>query len=100
MLSAGGYPVVLYGPIHLPQILPRSDALHAMLRTAHAVLAYVFFVTIMAHIAAALLHALIRRDGVFQAMASLPNSESKARNGWARPMRRSAHQHVGRRGEP
>jgi hypothetical protein len=34
MLSAGGYLIVLYGPIHLPQIMPRDDALHAILRSA------------------------------------------------------------------
>ncbi len=70
MLSAGGYPIVLYGPIHLPQIVPHDDALHAILRAAHAWLAYLFFVTILLHVAAALFHALVRRDGVFQSMAS------------------------------
>jgi cytochrome b561 len=38
------------------------------LRTAHTLLAYMFFATILLHIAAALFHALIRRDGVFQAI--------------------------------
>ena len=70
MLSAGGYPIVLYGPIHLPEILPHDDQLHAILRMAHRVLAYMFFATILLHVAAALSHALIRRDGVFQAMAT------------------------------
>jgi cytochrome b561 len=68
MLSAGGYPIVLFGSFHLPRILPQDDQLYAALRTAHTLLAYVFFVTILAHIAAALFHVLIRRDGVFQAM--------------------------------
>ena len=70
MLSAGGYPIVLYGPIHLPQIMPHDPALHAVLRAAHTWLAYLFFATILLHVAAALFHALIRRDGVFQSMAS------------------------------
>lgn len=70
MLSAGGYPIVLYGPIHLPPIVPHNDALHAVLRTAHTWLAYLFFATILLHVAAALFHALIRRDDVFQSMAS------------------------------
>lgn len=71
MLSAGGYPVVILGSFHLPQILPHDDRLHAILRTAHTFLAYLFFATILLHIAAALFHALIRRDGVFRAMAGL-----------------------------
>jgi cytochrome b561 len=71
MLSAGGYPVVLYGSLHLPTILPHDDQLHAVLLTTHIVLAYVFFATILLHVAAALFHALIRRDGVFRAMAGI-----------------------------
>lgn len=70
MLSAGGYPIVLYGSLHLPAILPHDDRLHAVLRAAHTVLAYIFFATVLLHVAAALFHALIRRDGVFQAMAT------------------------------
>ena len=71
MLSAGGYPVVLYGSFHLPEILPHDDRLHAILWTTHIVLAYMFFATILLHVAAALFHALIRRDGIFRAMAGI-----------------------------
>ena len=71
MLSAGGYPIVLYGSLHLPKILPHDDQLHAVLRTTHTVLAYMFFATILLHVAGALFHALIRRDGVFRAMAGI-----------------------------
>ena len=70
MLSAGGYPIVLDGALHLPQIMPHDDALHAVLRSAHTWLAYLFFATILLHIAAALFHALVRHDGVFPSMAS------------------------------
>jgi cytochrome b561 len=71
MLSAGGYPVVLYGPLHLSEILPHDDQLHAVLLTTHIVLAYMFFAIILLHAAAALFHGLIRRDGVFRAMAGI-----------------------------
>ena len=70
MLSAGAYPVVLFGGWHLPPILPQSDALHALLWDAHFYLAFAFFALILLHVAAALFHALVRRDGVFQTMAS------------------------------
>jgi cytochrome b561 len=72
MLSAGGYPIVLYGPVHLPPIMPHNDALHAVLRAAHTWLAFLLFGVILLHLAAALFHALIRRDGVFYAMAPWP----------------------------
>jgi cytochrome b561 len=71
MLSAAAYPVVLFGGWHLPPILPQSDSLHTLLWDAHFYLAFAFFALILLHIAAALFHALVRRDGVFETMASL-----------------------------
>jgi cytochrome b561 len=69
MLSAAAYPVVLPGGVHLPGIVPHSAVLHAWLWSLHSGLAFVFFAVILLHIAAALFHALVRRDGVFEAMA-------------------------------
>jgi cytochrome b561 len=70
MLSAADYPIVLVGSLHLPAILPHDAALYAMLRKTHGILAYLLFATFLVHLAAALLHALIHRDGVFGSMAS------------------------------
>ncbi len=70
MLSAARYPVVLYGSLQLPPILPQGDMLFAALRTTHTILALLLFATILVHLAAALMHALVFRDGVFQSMAS------------------------------
>jgi cytochrome b561 len=75
MLSAASYPVVLWGGFHLPPILPASDWLHTVLWDAHFYLAYAFFALVLLHIAAALFHALVRHDGVFQTMASLSGGE-------------------------
>jgi cytochrome b561 len=69
MLSAAAYPVVLFGGVHLPAVLPQSDRLHTLLWDAHYYLAFAFFALVLMHVAAALFHALIRRDGVFDAMA-------------------------------
>jgi cytochrome b561 len=68
MLSAGGFPVVLAGGIHLPPIAPHSVVLYAALRTAHTWLAFALFATVLMHLGAALFHALIRRDGVLASM--------------------------------
>ncbi len=70
MLSAAGNPIALIGAWHLPPILPPSDSLHARLRSMHTVLAFLLFATVLVHLAAALMHALIFRDGVFQSMTS------------------------------
>jgi cytochrome b561 len=69
MLSAARYPVVVFG-MQLPWITPHSNDLHTLLWNAHRFLALCFFALIVVHLAAALFHALVRRDGVFDAMAS------------------------------
>ena len=68
MLSAAGYPIQLVGTVHLPPILPHDRALYAILRPAHTVLAFLLFVTFLAHLGAALTHALVFKDGVFRSM--------------------------------
>ena len=68
MLSAGGYPIDLVGSFHLPPILPHSSALYALLRPAHTLLAYLLFATFLVHLGAALAHAFLFKDGVFESM--------------------------------
>jgi cytochrome b561 len=70
MLSAGAYPVVLFGGVHLPPIAPVSNDLHTLLWHAHYYLAFAFFALILMHVAAILFHKLIRNDGVFETMAT------------------------------
>ncbi|WP_454830910.1 cytochrome b [Pseudoxanthomonas wuyuanensis] len=77
MLSAGGYPVQMVGALRLPALVPHDPTLYAWLRGAHGVLGYALFALVLMHLAAALYHAWVRRDGVFDAMA---------RSGRPRPM--------------
>jgi len=70
MLSAARYPIVIFGSVHLPPILPRDPDLYAVLRQLHTDFAYLLFGVFLAHLGAALMHALIRRDGVFESMTS------------------------------
>ena len=69
MLSAGHYPIVMFGPVHLPPILPANPTLYAVLRKTHTILAYLLFVTFLAHLAAVLFHTLIIRDRLLNRMA-------------------------------
>jgi cytochrome b561 len=69
MLSAARYPIVLYGPLHLPPILPHSVMLYAFLRKTHTVLAYLLFLAFLGHFGAVLFHTLVVRDGLFSRMA-------------------------------
>lgn len=69
MLSAAGYPIVLFKGFNLPAIAPTSPVLYAWLRDTHSILAWLLFVVVIGHLSAALMHALIYRDGVFSSMA-------------------------------
>ena len=69
MLSAARYPIVLYGSLHLHFILTHGAMRYAILRKTHTILAYLFFLTILAHFGAILFHTLIVRDGILKRMA-------------------------------
>jgi cytochrome b561 len=68
MQSAGNYPIVMFGPVHLPPILPAMPQLYATLRETHTILAYLLFLTFLAHFGAVLFHTLILRDGILSRM--------------------------------
>jgi cytochrome b561 len=69
MLSAARYPILLYGSLHLPFILPHDAMLYAVLRKAHTILAYLFILMFLAHFGAIMFHTLIVRDGMLKRMA-------------------------------
>jgi cytochrome b561 len=62
MLSAGHYPIVMFGSVHLPPIMPARPELYAMLRKTHTVLAYTLFLAFLAHMSGVLFHTWIVRD--------------------------------------
>lgn len=68
MISAAGDPVMLSSSVQLPALVGANAPLFAVLRKAHGFLAYLLFLTVLLHLAAALFHGLIRRDGVLQSM--------------------------------
>jgi len=71
MLSAGHYPIVMLGPVHLPPILPANPTLYAVLRKTHTILAYLLFMTFLGHLSAVLFHTLIIRDRLLRRMTSI-----------------------------
>jgi cytochrome b561 len=72
MLSAGSYPIVMWGPLHLPPILPAKPMLFAVLRESHTILAYLFFLVFLAHFSAVLFHTFVIKDGLINRMAIWP----------------------------
>jgi len=77
MLSAGHYPIVMCGSLHLAPILPANPGLYAVLRRAHTILAYLLFLTFLAHLGAVLFHTLIIRDRLLNRMAVWPTRSRK-----------------------
>jgi cytochrome b561 len=80
MLSAGHYPIVMFGPVHLPSILPANPMLYAMLRKTHTILAYLLFLTFLGHLSAVLFHTLIIRDRLLSRMALWSIRSRKSKN--------------------
>jgi cytochrome b561 len=81
MLSAGHYPIVMFGAVHLPPILPAKPEFYSRLRETHTILAYLLFLAFLAHMGAVLFHTLILRDGLLDRMVpwSVRAAEGKGR---------------------
>src|SRR6202030_399685 len=77
MLSAGHYPIVMFGPVHLPPILPANPTLYAVLRQSHTILAFLLFATFLARLSAVLFHTLIVGDRFLDRMALWPIRSGK-----------------------
>jgi cytochrome b561 len=67
-LSAGGFLVKILPGLNLPPILPENPFLFACMHDAHKVMAWTFFLMIIGHLSAALLHAWVYRDGLFSSI--------------------------------
>lgn len=70
--SAAGFPVVLFGVLPLPDFVGPDKALAALLRPLHEVSAWAMAALVALHVAGALKHQLIDRDGLLQRMLPWP----------------------------
>lgn len=68
MQSAAGYPVSVFGGLYLPAIAPQSGELHALLRAAHRIGAYLLYGLFIMHVSAALFHTMVLEDGTLKRM--------------------------------
>ena len=75
MLSAARFPSSSTARSSCRRSCPVDPGLYAILRQVHTVLALLLIAVILLHLAAALFHRLVRRDGVFESMASLKPTE-------------------------
>ena len=69
MSSAKGFPIVWFGVLPLPDFVPKDRELGELLTTVHAALAYGLAALVLAHVAGALKHHFIHRDGLLARMS-------------------------------
>ncbi len=68
-VTAGGFPLEVFDSLGIPHLAPRSDEVAAIAKQVHATLRFPLIALIVLHIAAALYHGLIKRDGMLRRMA-------------------------------
>lgn len=68
MSSAKGFQTVYFGVLPLPDLLAKDKVLGDLLASLHAVLNYLLMAMLAVHVAAALKHHFIDRDGVLVRM--------------------------------
>ncbi|MBQ1765256.1 MAG: cytochrome b [Aquincola sp.] len=66
--SAAGFPIVVFGLVPLPDFVPVDKALAAAIKPWHGWLAYSLALLVVLHVAAALKHHFIDRDGLLHRM--------------------------------
>ncbi len=66
--SAAGFPIVVFGVLPLPDFVPASKALADLLKPLHAVSAFGLAGLVGLHVAAALKHHFIDKDGLLDRM--------------------------------
>jgi len=66
--SAAGFPVVLYGVLPLPDFVPVDKPLAEILKATHGLLAFSLAALVLLHVAGALKHRFVDRDGLLERM--------------------------------
>ncbi|WP_353092004.1 cytochrome b [Methylibium sp.] len=66
--SMAGFPIVWFGVLPLPDFVPVDKELAKLVKPFHAILAYTLLALVVLHVAAALKHQFIDRDGLLARM--------------------------------
>jgi cytochrome b561 len=67
--SAAGFPIVVFGVLPLPDFVSPDKALAEILKGTHANLAFLLAILVIGHLAGALKHQFIDRDGLLSRMS-------------------------------
>ena len=66
--AAAGHAVGFFGLVSIPPLLPESGRLSQVAIAIHLVGQYLVYLAVALHIAGALLHRVVKRDGVLERM--------------------------------
>lgn len=66
--SAAGFPVVLFGVLPLPDFVPVSEELAELIKPLHKLSAFTMMALVLLHVAGALKHQFVDRDGLLSRM--------------------------------
>lgn len=66
--SAAGFPIVLFGKLPLPDLFPVSESLADVLKKTHEIAAFAMAALVLLHVAGAVKHQVIDRDGLMSRM--------------------------------
>ena len=67
-VAAGGFPIEMLDALGIPRLAPRSDTLANTAKAVHFWVRFPLGALIVLHVGAALMHLLVKRDGVFGRM--------------------------------
>lgn len=65
---AGGYPMTWFALFAVPRLVGKNEGLSKLMETTHLGLQFAVYALVLAHVAAAFHHHLVRRDGVLRRM--------------------------------
>lgn len=67
-VAAGGFPIEGLDALGIPKLVPKSEGLANTAQAIHFWVRYPLIVLILAHVGAAAMHGIVKRDGVFSRM--------------------------------
>lgn len=67
-VTMGGFPIEGLSALGMHPLLPRNEAVAELAKSAHFYARFALVAVILVHVGAALMHLVIKRDGVFQRM--------------------------------
>jgi cytochrome b561 len=68
--AMGGFPVPFFMVVELRHLVPENKPVAEVFSSVHFTLQFVLYATVMLHVAGALQHHLVRKDGVLRRMLS------------------------------